>query len=197
MLHHILNVLLKECWGPHKGCLGAECGPQNRSWEPLVYMNWIDSRSRVDEDVIVRSWSINRLLFADDLILLAQGFRNCHNIGICLSEGVHVYLAIEGKNMLIHYSFPIIYISECNEHKQKFFKRGQRCHLLYLFRMLSMKCKWMFTNHFILFTAQRKCPMLWQQWRKMRFVGSHSQVYYDNFHHRLCADFHNRALFFT
>jgi len=35
LLHKILDVLLKDCWGPHKGCLGAECGPQNRGWEPL------------------------------------------------------------------------------------------------------------------------------------------------------------------
>jgi len=42
-------------------------------------------------------------------------------------------LATEGKNMFIHYSFPIIYISECSEHTHKFFQRGQRCHFLYPF----------------------------------------------------------------
>ena len=31
---------------------------------------------------------------------------------ICLSEGVHLKLAIEGKNMFIHYSFQIIYTYE-------------------------------------------------------------------------------------
>jgi len=44
--------------------------PQNRGWEPLVYMNWIDSHSRVDEGV--RSCKINRLLFSDNLALLAS-----------------------------------------------------------------------------------------------------------------------------
>jgi len=29
----------------------------------------------------------------------------------------------------------------------------------------------------------------------MRFVGSYSQVYYDNLHHRLSADFQNRYFF--
>jgi len=32
---------------------------------------------------------------------------------------------------------------------------------------------------------------------KLRFVGSHSQVYYDNFHNRLSADFQGRVLLFT
>jgi len=35
-------------------------------------MNWIDSHSRVDESVTVGNCRINRLLFADDLILLAS-----------------------------------------------------------------------------------------------------------------------------
>ena len=32
---------------------------------------------------------------------------------------------------------------------------------------------------------------------KLRFVGSHSQVYYHNFHNRLSADFQSRVLLFT
>jgi len=35
-------------------------------------MNWIDSHSQVDESVTVESYRINRLLFADDLALLAS-----------------------------------------------------------------------------------------------------------------------------
>jgi len=31
----------------------------------------------------------------------------------------------------------------------------------------------------------------------MRFVGSHSQIHYDNFHNRLSADFPSRVLLFT
>jgi len=79
MLHKILHISLKDCWGAHKGCLGPECGPQNRSWESLVYMNWIESHSRIDEGVTVGSCSKNRLLFADDLVLLAcsQQFSAC------------------------------------------------------------------------------------------------------------------------
>jgi len=29
---------------------------------------------------------------------------------ICLSEGVHLRLAVEGKNIFIHYSFQILFI---------------------------------------------------------------------------------------
>ena len=40
-------------------------------WRPLVNMNWIESH-RVNEGVTVGSCRINRLLFADDLVLLAS-----------------------------------------------------------------------------------------------------------------------------
>ena len=36
-------------------------------------------------------------------------------------------------------------------------------------------------KRFTLSTPQRKGPMLRQQWQKMRFVDSNSQIYYDNF----------------
>jgi len=64
---------------------GSRMRPQYRGWEPLVYMNSIDSRSRVDEDVIVRSCSINRLLFADDLTLLASSQQSsaCTKLVFC------------------------------------------------------------------------------------------------------------------
>jgi len=38
----------------------------------IVYMNWTDSRSRVDEGVTVGGCWSNGLLFADDLVLLAS-----------------------------------------------------------------------------------------------------------------------------
>jgi len=38
----------------------------------IVFVLWADSYSRVDEGVIVRSCQINRLIFADDLVLLAS-----------------------------------------------------------------------------------------------------------------------------
>jgi len=31
-----IKVLLKDCWWPHKECLGRACGSQNDSWEPLL-----------------------------------------------------------------------------------------------------------------------------------------------------------------
>jgi len=36
----------------------------------MVYMSWINSHSRVDEGVAVGSYSTNRFLLADDLVLL-------------------------------------------------------------------------------------------------------------------------------
>jgi len=33
-LHKLLEVLLKDCWRPHKSCLASACGPQNNGWEP-------------------------------------------------------------------------------------------------------------------------------------------------------------------
>ena len=38
----------------------------------IVYMNWIDMHSRVDEGVTIGDCNISRLLFADDLVLLAS-----------------------------------------------------------------------------------------------------------------------------
>jgi len=31
-----ITGLIEGSWEPHKGCLGAPCGPQNRGWETLV-----------------------------------------------------------------------------------------------------------------------------------------------------------------
>jgi len=42
---NILEVLLKDCWGLHKGCLGATYGSQNSGWEPLL---WDVAAIRVD-----------------------------------------------------------------------------------------------------------------------------------------------------
>ena len=38
----------------------------------IVYMNWIDKCSQTDEGVTIGSFKISRLLFADDLVLLAS-----------------------------------------------------------------------------------------------------------------------------
>jgi len=38
----------------------------------MVYMNWVDNHSRVDDGVTLGSCKINRLLVADDLGLLAS-----------------------------------------------------------------------------------------------------------------------------
>jgi len=38
-------------------------------------MNWMDSPGRIDESVTDGSFRINRLLFADDLVMLASSER--------------------------------------------------------------------------------------------------------------------------
>jgi len=52
---------------------------------PLLFvarMNWLESHNRVGESVIVKSCTINRLLFADDLLLLATSERGLqHTLG--------------------------------------------------------------------------------------------------------------------
>jgi len=35
VLHKLLVELLKDCWEPHKSCLGTAFNSQNSSWEPL------------------------------------------------------------------------------------------------------------------------------------------------------------------
>jgi len=57
---------------------------------------------------------------------------------IYLLEGVHLTLAIEGKNMFIYYSFPIIYayISEYNGRLNDFFHGRHRQPFPYPFRLL-------------------------------------------------------------
>ena len=54
---------------PHGCCLQQECV---LSLLLFIDVNGIDSHSRVDENVTVESFRINRLLFADDLVLLAS-----------------------------------------------------------------------------------------------------------------------------
>jgi len=36
VLRKILEVLLKDCWEPHKRCLGVARGSQSSGWEPLL-----------------------------------------------------------------------------------------------------------------------------------------------------------------
>jgi len=36
LLYKILESFLKDCWGPHKRCLGAACGSQNSGRVPLL-----------------------------------------------------------------------------------------------------------------------------------------------------------------
>jgi len=61
----IKSQLFTVCAGLQEGCVLS----------PLLFifrMNWIDSRSRVEEGVTVGSCKINRLLFVDDLVFLAS-----------------------------------------------------------------------------------------------------------------------------
>jgi len=50
---------------------GSRMRPSEPELRTTGLMNWIDSHSRVDKGVTVGSCQINRLLFADDLVLLA------------------------------------------------------------------------------------------------------------------------------
>jgi len=67
------------CWIPTRVC--AVTAP----FHSLYYMNWIESHSRVNEGVTVGSCRINRLLFADDLVLLASSdhFSACTRSVFC------------------------------------------------------------------------------------------------------------------
>jgi len=54
---------------------------------------------------------------------------------ICLSKGVHLKLATEGKNKFIYYSFPIIY-AFISEHNGRLNKGDNLGLFLTLFRLL-------------------------------------------------------------
>ena len=61
----VKSQLFTICAGLQEGCVLS----------PLLFifrLNWIDSRSRVEEGVTVGSCKINRLLFLDDLVFLAS-----------------------------------------------------------------------------------------------------------------------------
>ena len=105
---------------------------------------------------------------------------------IYVLEGVHLTLAVEGKNMFIYHSFPIIYayISEYNGRLNNFFLRETTSALSLPF----LGCYRWNANGCSQNTSPFLHPMLSQQSQKMGFVGSHSQVYYDNFLHRLSTD---------
>ena len=45
-----------------------------------IYMNWMGSCSRVDEGATVGSWRINRLFFADGLLLLATSQQGLQHV---------------------------------------------------------------------------------------------------------------------
>ena len=57
--------------GVGKGVFGLR---QGCVWSPLlliIYTNWMDKLSRTDDCVTIRRCKISRLLFADDLVLMA------------------------------------------------------------------------------------------------------------------------------
>ena len=45
----------------------------------IIYMNWMDKLSRIDECVTIGRCKISRLLFADDLVLLASSLNLASN----------------------------------------------------------------------------------------------------------------------
>ena len=75
---------------------------------PPVYMKWIDSHSRVVEGVTVGSCKNNRLLFVNDLVLLAsseQGLQHaldrfgaaCHQAGIKIGTTLRYHVSPENQ----------------------------------------------------------------------------------------------------
>ena len=103
-------VLTAACYLPSSHCIPAQkfvsmLGKLTHNRSPLVldstsvcavkapfhslhHINWIDSHSRVDEDVTIGSCRITRLLFTDNLVLLAFSQHICmisiHSIGFLL-----------------------------------------------------------------------------------------------------------------
>jgi len=69
--------------------------------------------------------------------------------------------------------------------------------LLILVMLLTMQCKCTFTKRFTVSTLlhHKENAHVTTIATKIRFVGSNSQAYYDNFHNRLSADFQRRAFF--
>ena len=67
------------------------------------------------------------------------------------------------------------------------FSRGCNVNILLIFvRLLTMQCKRKFTKRFTFSPRLRhkENAPCYDNSHKRRFVGSHSQVYYDNFHNR-------------
>jgi len=73
------------------------------------------------------------------------------------------------------------------------FPRVQRRHCAYPFQVTIAAVQQMFTILCTLSTPQT--VRIAATVTKMRFVGEHSQVYYDNCHHRQYAHFQNSLLF--
>jgi len=72
-------------------------------------MNWIDRHSRVDEGVTVGSFSINRLLFADDFVLLVSSEQG-------LQHALHRFAAaFKQEGMKISTKGPSHYVSRENQ----------------------------------------------------------------------------------
>ena len=72
----------------------------------IVYMNWIDKRSRVDECVSIGSCKISRLIFADDLVLLASSESGLQHAlsgfeAACASAGMKISTS---KTEILHLS---------------------------------------------------------------------------------------------
>jgi len=64
---------------------GHGCGaPQGCVFSPpplfIIYMNWIDSHSRVDKGVTVGSCRIDCLLFVDNLVLFASSKQGLQHV---------------------------------------------------------------------------------------------------------------------
>jgi len=77
---------------------------------------------------------------------------------------------------------------------QKFFRGRQSRHYAYPFQVADDEMQRDVLKRFTVSTPQRKRPMLQQQITKMRFVGSNSQINYDNLYQRGPTPFGLRAI---
>jgi len=79
--------------------------------------------------------------------------------------------------------------------RRKFSRGGQVDILFIIFMLLTMQCKWTFTKRFTISTPQKNDPSYGNN-KKCASLAAipRTQVYCDNLHSRLSADFQSRIL---
>jgi len=90
------------------------------------------------------------------------------------------------------------HITRLHGRPQKFFQGGQRQHFAGPCQVADDAMQMYVHETFQQFsTITKENAHVSTIVTKVRFAGSHSQVYYHNFYNRLYADFQSKALFFT